>query len=93
MSDVKKEILEENENGMVCNIENIPSGMFEFFIHKRRDFKDGTGSWAIGVSPRADGFKSFIFDTIRGTRKDAEARLDEIIGEERARDEEKGAER
>ncbi len=93
MDDIKKEILEENERGMVCNIENIPSRMFEFFIDKRREFKDGTCSWAIGVSPRADAFKSFIFDTVRGTREDAEARLDEIIGEERTRDEEKGVER
>ena len=92
---VKKEILIENEDGMVCNIENIPSGMFEFFIHKRRKFKDGTYSWAIGVSPRADDFRSFVFDIIRGTRKDAEARLDEIIREEKERDEEeeKGPER
>ena len=93
MDDIKKEILKENEIGMVCNIENIPSRMFEFFIHKRREFKDGTCSWAIGVSPRADVYESFIFDTIRGTREDAEARLDEIIREERELDEGREAER
>ena len=93
MDDIKKNIVEEYADGTIYNIENIPSGMFEFFIEKRREFKDGTCSWAIGVSPRINSWKGFVFKTIRGTREDAEARLDKIIREERELDEGKEAER
>lgn len=78
---MQKTLLRESPNGMVFKIDKIPSGMFEFFIVKRREFKDGTKSYDIGVSPTDDDSKGFTFDRIRGHRSDAIKRLDQILKE------------
>ena len=79
MANIKKDLLCKTETGKLFEVKNIPSGMFEFFIHKRRTFKDGTSNWAIGVSPSADPDKGFTFEMLKGTEAEAEKRLDEII--------------
>ena len=76
---MNKTLLHESPDGMIYRIEKIPSGMFEFFILQKREFKDGTKSYDIGVSPTANTSKGFIFDRIRGHRSDAIKRLDQII--------------
>ena len=76
---MKKTILVESPKGVVLRVEKIPSSMFEFFILQKREFKDGTKSYAIGVSPTANTNKGFTFKTIRGHRSDAIKELDNII--------------
>lgn len=76
---MKKTILTENPKGTIFRVEKIPNSMFEFFILQKREFKDGTKSYAIGVSPTADTTKGFTFTTIRGHRSDAIEELDKII--------------
>lgn len=78
-----KTLLRESSNGMVFKVDKIPSNMFEFFILEKKEFKDGTKRYAIGVSPTANDSKGFVFDTIRGHKRDALKRLDEIIKEYR----------
>ncbi len=77
----EKTELIHNDSGYLYRIQNIPSKMFEFFIHKRRTFKDGTCNWAIGVSPAADTSKGYTFEYFKGTEEEAKQRLDEIIKE------------
>ena len=72
-------IIVHNKCGRIYTLDNIPPSMFEFFIHKKREFKDGTCNWAIGVSPTADTDKGFVFETIRGTEDEAVKRFEEII--------------
>lgn len=79
MTEINKKIITKTNDGIVYNVADIPSSMFEFFIHKRRTFKDGTCNWAIGVSPTADTSKGFTFETFRGTETDATQRFDDII--------------
>lgn len=83
MNKVKKAVLRESADGVVYEYENIPSGMFEFYILQRRTYKDGTKNFDIGVSPVSDTSKGFILDRIRGTREDAETLLDKIMSKRR----------
>ena len=76
---VVKAELAKTPNGVVYEVKDIPGNMFEFFIHKKRTFKDGTSNWAIGVSPTADSSKGYTFETFRGTEQKAADRLDEIV--------------
>lgn len=76
---VVKTELAKTPNGVVYEVKDIPDNMFEFFIHKKRTFKDGTSDWAIGVSPTADNSKGYTFEMLRGTEQEAADRLDEIV--------------
>ena len=74
-----KTVLADTECGVVYELEEIPSKMFEFFIRKQREFKDGTCNWAIGVSPTVDTSKGFTFEHYRGTKEQAINRFNEIV--------------
>ena len=76
---MKRTLLRESANGMVYKVDKIPSGMFEFFIVEKREFKDGTKSYDIGVSPTDDDSKGFTFKRIRGHKSDAIKELDKIL--------------
>ena len=94
MDDVKKTLIGKYAYNEEYNVEDIPSGLFKFFIYEARSFKDGTSNWNIGVNSHRNHSSKFItLETIRGTREDARNRLDEIIREEREFDKEREAER
>lgn len=76
---VVKTELAKTLNGVVYEVKDIPDNMFEFFIHKKRTFKDGASNWAIGVSPTADSSKGYTLEVLRGTEQEASDRLDEIV--------------
>ena len=76
---MQKTLLREISNGIVYKIDKIPSGLFEFFILQKREFKDGTKSYDIGVSPSTDTSKGFTLSNIRGHRSDAIKELDRIL--------------
>lgn len=76
---LRKRILVNNSNGIIYRVKKVPSNMFEFFIHKRKEYKDGTASYCIGVSPAWDTDKSFVIDTVRGTLNDAKKVLDNFL--------------
>jgi hypothetical protein len=78
---VKKTIIRESPKGAIFRVDKIPNTLFNFFILKSdREFKDGTATWKICVEypPKVD--KPIVLDVIRGKRRDAERRLDEILG-------------
>lgn len=76
---IKTKTLAENDCGVVLQLDKIPSNMFEFFLHKKRTFKDGTSQWNIGVSPSANTDKGFVFESIRGTKEDAMKTFNAIV--------------
>ena len=79
--DVKPELTElvHNKNGIIYRLENVPPKMFEFFLHKRRTYKDGTSQWNIGVSPSEAPDKGYVFSSIRGNEDDAKKEFEKII--------------
>ena len=81
MDKPKVKVILKTEVGKIYRVKNIPSSMFEFFIHKRGEYKDGTGRYALGVSVRhvLTAQDSITFEIIRGTEAEAEARLIELI--------------
>ena len=76
---MNKEILRESDAGIVYHINKIPASMFNFYILKKRTFKDHTHKYLIGVELAANPNKYFIIDSIRGHKSDAVKRLEEII--------------
>jgi len=78
-SKIMKTILCESDNGVIYRVEKIPNTMFNFYILKRRRFKDGTHQYNICVELAGDTTKYWVLDSIRGHESDAVKRLDEII--------------
>ncbi len=71
--------LVHNKNGSVYRLGNIPPAMFEFFLHKKRTYKDGTSQWNIGVSPSEAYDKGYVFSSIRGSEDDAKKEFEHIL--------------
>lgn len=76
---MKKTILQESDSGIIYRVEKIPNTMFNFYILKKRRFKDRTHQYNICVELAANPSKYWVLDTIRGHKSDAIKRLDEII--------------
>ena len=76
---MKKTILQESDSGIVYRIDKIPSSMFNFYILKKRRFKDKTHQYNICVELASDSSKCWTLDVIRGHKSDAVNRLEEII--------------
>jgi len=75
-----KNLIGESKAGVIYHLKEIPTSMFEFFIHKRKEFKNGTASYCIGVSPTfGNKYNSFIIETVHGTLEDAKKKLDEFL--------------
>lgn len=81
-------ITHESNFGCIFNYDEIPNKMFNFYITKRHEYKDGTCLWnlcaELNDAPNhiADhnSDNSYIkMDSIRGTREDALARMDELV--------------
>ena len=70
--------LVHSENGFIYRLENIPPKMFEFFLHKKKTYKDGTFQWNIGVSPSEAPDKGYVFSSIRGSEDDAKREFKQI---------------
>lgn len=76
---MKKTILQESDSGIIYRVEKIPNTMFNFYILKKRRFKDRTHQYNICVELATNPSKYWVLDTIRGHKSDAIKRLDEII--------------
>ena len=76
---MKKTVLQESDAGIIYRVEKIPNTMFNFYILKKRKFKDRTHQYNICVELAADTSKYWVLATIRGHKSDAIKRLDEII--------------
>ncbi len=75
----EKYLLYSNEHGKMYHVDRIPSKLVEFYILKKRSFKDGTSNWEIGLTNDYNN-KDFSLTTIRGTLEDAEREFDELLG-------------
>lgn len=74
-----KTVLMENGQGVIFHVDPVPSNVFNFYLLKKRQFKDGTYTWKVCVELAADTDRYMVLDTVRGTRQDAEDRLDQIL--------------
>lgn len=74
-----KILLQESDHGVIYRYDKISNTMFNFYILKRRTYKDGTHQFNICVELAADTNKYFVIESIRGKKSDAVKRLDEII--------------
>ena len=82
-SDTIMKRVHENSEGAIFAPFAINSLLFNVYVLRKRNFKDGTSRWAIGIELKSDSSKYMILDTIRGTREDAVKRLEEIIAKGR----------
>ena len=73
------ECIHTNDYGDIFKVLNIPNTLFNFYILKRKVYKDGTNQWNICCELANDNSKYIILDIIRGTREDAYKRLKEIL--------------
>ena len=76
---MQKTVLQESDEGIVFRIKNIPSGMFEFYILKKRTFKDKTHLYNIYVGLHGNSRRSILLGKIRGKRADAIKKMEQII--------------
>ena len=74
-----KVLYHNDQTGTVFRLNNIPPKMFEFFLHKKRTFKDGTSQWNIGISPADNPAKGHTLCTVRGSEEDAWREFDRIV--------------
>lgn len=87
-----KTVLEENDNGVIYRYSEIPHRMFNFYILKKAEYKNGKCLWhlCVEIGCPADGKeipscvntdRNYIkIGSFRGTKDGAAKRLDEIIG-------------
>lgn len=85
----------ENENGTIFRYQKIPHNMFNFYILHKRNYKNGTSLWHLGVEvAKAPAGKSspacvntssnyIKLDSCKGTKEQAKQRLEAIIREYR----------
>ena len=77
---MKKTVLQESDNGIIFRFDKIPNTMFNFYILKKKTYKDKTHLYALCVElASAPGQKYMTLDTIRGHKTDAIKKLEEII--------------
>lgn len=76
---MKKTIIQESNEGVIYRFDKIPNTLLNFYILKRRKFKDGTHLWDIGAELTVDTKKCMKLDSIRGHKADAVKRLEEIV--------------
>ena len=73
------DVLRENDAGVVFRAHAVSNLLFNFYILKRRTFKDGTCQWNICTEFARDMDKYMVLDIIRGDRAAAVARLNELL--------------
>lgn len=80
----KKMLIHSNSYGRIYKVDKIPTNLFDFYILKKRTYRDGTCQYEIGVSEDTTGLlsgtKDRVLDSIRGSLEDAERRLNELLG-------------
>lgn len=76
---MRKSSLIENEQGAIYRYDKINNSLFNFYAQRKRVYKDGTALWHLGVELVSDTSKSMVIEKMRGTKKDAVKRLDEIV--------------
>ena len=69
----------ENELGVVFHSDSVPNDLFNFYILRRRSYKDGTYQWNICCELKEDSDKYMVIESIKGTREIAIQRLKEIL--------------
>lgn len=74
-----KNIIYDNEFGCVFNIDHIPNSMFNFYVVKKRAYKDGSFQWNLCVENSLDNNKYFVLDRVRGSKQYAISCLEKII--------------
>ena len=70
--------LTENEHGVIFRADSIPNDLFDFYILRRRDYKNGTSQWNICCELKNDD-QYMVIERIKGTREDAIRKLEEIL--------------
>lgn len=88
-----KTVLVENDNGVIYRYDKVPNGMFNFYLLKRKAYKNGKTLWHLCVEiakPPAGKqgpeclttSSNYIkLQSFRGTKSEAEKQLDMIIKE------------
>lgn len=86
-------ILTENENGTIFRYKKIPHNMFNFYILRKKDYRDGTSLWhlcvEIAAAPAGQSSPSCTktasnyikLESCKGTKEMAKSKLEEIIEE------------
>ena len=77
---MKKTVLQESDNGIIFRFDKIPKTMFNFYILKKKTYKDKTHLYDICVELASCPTQKYIvIDKIRGHKSDAIKKLEEII--------------
>ena len=71
--------LRENHFGAVFHSDIVTSELFNFYVLRRRTYKDGSASWNICCELNGNENRYLVIDTIRGTREDAVQELKNIL--------------
>ena len=68
-----------NEHGAIFRADSIPNDLFNFYILRRRDYKNGTSQWNICCELSSNTSKYMIIEVIKGTKENAIQRLNELL--------------
>lgn len=72
--------IQESDDGVMFRAKEIPGCLFNFYVLRtNRQYKDGTYCWNVCAEYTANPKQTIKMDSIRGDKKDAIARLDEIL--------------
>jgi len=86
-------VLTENDNGVIYRYNKVPSNMFNFYLLRRRAYKNGKSLWHLCVEVAAppagknapeciNTESNYIkLQSFRGTKTEAAKQLDNIIKE------------
>lgn len=81
----EKDILQkkrENKSTVIFVSEFVYPKLFEFYILKQCDFKDGTSKWDLCCKYAKNTSDNMVLDQIRGTREDAINKLRKLVSGE-----------
>lgn len=71
--------IRENELGVVFHSDSVPNDLFNFYILRRRSYKDGTYQWNICCELKENDDEYMVIERVKGTREVAIQRLKEIL--------------
>ena len=74
-----KKIVADNDCGQIFIAGNIPNTMFNFYVLKRKVYKNGSSLWNLCVEYNKNKKKYMVLDSVKGSKEYAIAYLENLI--------------
>ncbi len=78
-SDTEKYVVLKNIKGDLYGVNPIPNELYNFYLLKRQQYRDGSNRWDICMELASNSRKCWTLGSVKGFREDAERSLEKIL--------------